>query len=432
MRRRHLLLPALLLAPVLLTFPAAAEPATSVSYPAGASATRYTGLAFDACTAPTVAVLSAWGASPYRAVAVYVGGVNRTCAQPQLTPSWVAEVSRRGWRLVPVYKGLQPWCGARPTDKKITAAGATSEGVTAAADAAAKGSALGMLPGSGLYLDVENYSTTDLSCRAAVLRFVSGWTKELHRRGYLAGVYANLASGARDLAASYLSTSYARPDALWMARWDGSSALTGWAGIPDVRWAVHQRAKQSRGDHLETYGGVTIPIDSDRFDAPVATVAYPYRVTSGSALNARAGPSTAYLVVRSYSPGTTVRLVCQTAGAKVGTTGVWNKLVDGSYVTDNYVSTPSRTSWSPPLPRCSYPYQVTAPGSLAERTGPGVRYPAVGALPAGALAWVVCQCAGSRVATTSVWDWLADGRWVSDYYVASPSGVSWSRPVPRC
>jgi uncharacterized protein YraI len=429
---RRLLLPALVLAPLLLALPAAAEPATTVGYPAGATATRFTGLAFDACTAPTVAALSAWRASPYHAVAVYVGGVNRTCAQPQLTSSWVAEVSRRAWRLVPVYKGLQPWCGARPTDRKITAAGATSQGTAAAADAAARSSALGVLTGSGLYLDVENYSATDLACRAAVLRFVSGWTKELHRRGYLAGVYANLGSGARDLAAAYGSTSYARPDALWMARWDGSSTLTGWPGIPDPRWAVHQRAKQYRGDHRETWAGVTIAVDSDRFDAPVATVALPYRVTSRTALNARTGPSVTYGVVRAYAPGATLRLVCQTAGARVGTTSTWDKLADGSYVTDYYVSTPSATSWSPPLPRCSYPYQVTAPGSLTARTGPGVAYRAVGALPTGGLAWVVCQRAGSRVGTTSVWDRLDDGRWVTDHYVASPSAVSWSRPVPRC
>ena len=37
------------------------------------------GLAFDTCTAPALATVRAWGASPYRAI----GGVNRTCGQPQ-------------------------------------------------------------------------------------------------------------------------------------------------------------------------------------------------------------------------------------------------------------------------------------------------------------------------------------------------------------
>ena len=48
-----------------------------------------------------------------------------------------------------------------------------------------------------------------------------------------------------------------------------SSVSAGWAGVPDYRWAVHQRGKQYRGDHTETYGGVTLNIDNDRFDAPV-------------------------------------------------------------------------------------------------------------------------------------------------------------------
>src|SRR5690348_13874767 len=106
---------ALVLAPA-----AAADPATTVGYPSGASATRYSGLAFDACTAPPLASVQAWNASPYRALGVYVSGVNRTCAQPQLTASWVASVTRLKWRLLPIHKGLQPPCGARPTDAKIS------------------------------------------------------------------------------------------------------------------------------------------------------------------------------------------------------------------------------------------------------------------------------------------------------------------------
>ena len=52
----------------------------------------------------------------------------------------------------------------------------------------------------------------------------------------------------------------------------------------------------------------------------------------------------------------------------MGTTSVWNKLADGSYVTDYYVSTPSNTTYSAPLPRCTYPFQVTT-AALNKRTG---------------------------------------------------------------
>src|SRR5438270_8863409 len=93
-----------------------------------------------------------------------------------------------------------------------------------------------------------------------------------------------------------------RPDALWIARYDGVASLSGWAGIPDSDWAVNQRAKQYRNSHNETYGGVTINIDNDRVDAPVATVGYGYRVTSSTPLNSRSGPSTSYPVVRAHQP----------------------------------------------------------------------------------------------------------------------------------
>jgi uncharacterized protein YraI len=419
----------LALAPV-----AGAEPSTPVAYPSGATATRYAGLAFDACTAPPLSTVQAWNASPYRALGVYVSGVNRTCAQPQLTASWVASVSKLKWRLIPIHKGLQPPCGARPTDAKISTSPATarSQGTAAAQQAVTAAKALGMLPGSALYNDIEHYSQTDSVCRTAVLTYVSAWTKELHRIGYVSGVYMNLNLGAKQLADVYTSTTYARPDALWIARYDGVDSLKGWAGIADSKWAVHQRAKQYRGSHDETYGGVTLNIDNDRLDAPVATVAHPYKVTSTTPLNARTGPSTSYPVSGTHAPGSSVKVVCQAPGSKVGTTSVWDKLSNGSYVSDHYVSTPSGTGYSAPLPRCTYPYQVTAAGGLTERSGPGSGYTAVGTSPNGALAWVTCQRAGSTVGATKVWDRLDNGHYVSDHYVATPSSTSYSKPVPRC
>src|SRR5215218_1935168 len=311
--------------------PAAAEPATTVNYPNNASATRFNGYAFDACTAPSVATMKAWTASPYDGVGVYVGGVNRSCAQPNLTPGWVSTVSAQRWRLIPIYVGHQAPCTGGVNKVTFTASSAAAKGAADAADAVTKAKALGMLTGSAIYGDMENYSTTDATCRTAVLTFVSAWTKELHRQGYLSGMYANLSLGATQLADAYNSTTYARPDAFWIARWDGNPALTGWAGIPDSHWTRYQRGKQYRGDHNETHGGVTINIDSDRFDAPVATVAYTYTATSATPLNARSGPGTSYPVVATYPSGTRIRVVCQTPGSTVGTTKVWNKLTSGAY-----------------------------------------------------------------------------------------------------
>src|SRR3954447_7274592 len=172
---------------------ASAEPTTPITYNAGTTATRFTGLAFDTCSAPTLAQMTAWKASPYKAVGIYFGGVNRTCAQPQLTPAWVASVTAMGWRLVPIYLGLQAPCGTRTY--KMSTASSNRDAVRDADDAVAKAKALGLLPGSALYNDMENYDRTNAVCRSAVLHYLSSWTKELHLQRYVAGVYANLSSG---------------------------------------------------------------------------------------------------------------------------------------------------------------------------------------------------------------------------------------------
>jgi hypothetical protein len=45
---------------------------------------------------------------------------------------------------------------------------------------------------------------------------------------------------------------------------------------------------------------------------------------------------------------------------------------------------------------------------------------------------VLCQKPGAKVYTTSVWDRLDDGYYVTDYYLATPSNTTYSRPIPRC
>lgn len=409
---------------------AAAVPAIAASYPPWASATGYDGLAFDACAAPSLASMRAWRRSPYHAVGVYVGGQNRTCAQRALTRHWVGAVSVLGWRLIPIFKGRQPPCGGKATDLKIFPAVAASEGIWAADNAWAQVMALGMIRGSAIYYDMEAYDTGDARCRNAVLGFLSAWTSELHRLGYVSGVYENLRLGARDLAGAYGSASYARPDALWIARYDGDKALTGWADIPDGRWAVHQRAKQFSADFSEKHGGVTLNVNADNLDAPVATTAFGYQVTGGHPVVARSGPGRSYRAVRTYQAGAGVTVVCQAPGP--GATAVWDKLTDGSYVTDARVDTPSDTGYSSPVTRCRYPYQVTAGHGANQRGGPSVSAPLTGQLPGGSLAWVVCQRAGTRVGGTRIWYQTSRRHWVSGNYAATPGPAGLSQPAPRC
>jgi len=413
---------------------ARADPSTPVAYPAASSATRAQGRFLDTCTAPPLSSLRAWrGTSPYTGANIYFGGRNRACAQPNLTTSWVSSAAAAGWALVPTYFGDQPFCAYGTKPYRYAASGAAARGSADGTDAVTRARALGLLPGSALYADVEHYDRTAAGCTTAVRSYVSEWTRALHRSGYLAGVYVHQDSGLRDLAASYSSTSLARPDAVWMARWDGVATLTGWPTAGNTLWSEWQRAKQYRGDHVETWGGVSLAVDSDLIKGPVATVARTYRVTSTTPLNVRSAPTTTAAVVGQLPAGGSVAVVCQARGQVIGTTPVWDRLTSGGYVSDRYVSTPSATGFTTALPRCSYPGQTTVSTPVNTRSGPGTTYTNLNKpLYGGALAYVACQRSGSLVGTTRVWDQLVDGRWVSDRYVSNRSTTTYSAPVPRC
>jgi hypothetical protein len=397
-------------------------PGTSVFYPPQASATRYTGLAFDTpCTAPSVPQIRAWAASPYRAIGVSVSGINRICPEPFLTAGWVAAVSALGWRILPLDQGLQAPCSSLAEDVKMSwdTVAARAQGRTAAASAAGAVAAIGLAGGTAIYTDMESYPP-GRACQRAVLSYLSGWTQGLHIRGFLSGVYSGNSSGTRHLSDAYFSAVYARPDVTWNAWYSNSPSLTGWPGIPDSRWPEHQRVRQYTIFRAETHGGVTLEIDNDNADAPVATVAQPWTVTSAGRVSAHRGPGGAYPVTATYPPGAPVIVICQAPGSP----GAWGKLSTGAYLRDSYLR--ARVT------RCRYPYQVTAGGGVDLRAGPAASRAVTGRLPAGALAWIVCQRSGSSAGTTRIWDKIACRRWVSDRYVATPSSTSFSPPAPRC
>lgn len=240
--------------------PRAPRPIASAS-----SGAVFTGLGFDACTAPSPASMAAWQkASPYRAVGVYIGGVNRGCSQPALTASWVDAQTAAGWHLIPTYVGLQAPTSACSSCAKLSASQATAQGNAAAIDAVSDASALAMGPGSPIYFDMEAYTQT-FSATAATLAFLEAWTEKLHQLGYVSGVYSSSASGIEDLAGQ-IGTGYNLPDDIWIANWNGQ-ANTYDPEVPANAWASHQRIHQYRGGHNETYGGVTINIDNNYVDA---------------------------------------------------------------------------------------------------------------------------------------------------------------------
>lgn len=226
----------------------------------------YTGLGFDACSTPSLSEMSAWGASPYRAIGVYIGGANMSCAQANLTSNWVSQQSAAGWRLVPIYVGLQaPFnsCGCA----SISSGSATSQGVAAARDAVVQAQAVGLGPGSPLYYDMEAY-TRDPSHSSVVLAFLGAWTAQLHASGYESGVYSSADSGIQDLV-SRVGSGYEEPDDVWIADWNGAKSTSD-PSVPSADWPAHQRLHQYEGAHNETYHGVTINIDGDYLDGATA------------------------------------------------------------------------------------------------------------------------------------------------------------------
>jgi hypothetical protein len=239
-----------------------------------ATASYYTGLGFDACAAPSTTTMTAWAASPYRGIGIYIGGANRGCSQPNLTSTWVSTEIAAGWQLIPTYVGLQApsnSCGCAA----IKPAQAGSQGVAAADDAVIEAAALGIGPGNPIYFDMEGYATGG-SNSPAVLAFLGAWTGELHARGYVSGVYSSASSGITDLVSQY-GTGFIEPDDLWIARWNGQ-ATTVDSAVPATEWANHQRLHQYRGGHNETYGGVSINIDNDYLDGALVGTASPPRV----------------------------------------------------------------------------------------------------------------------------------------------------------
>ncbi|WP_181799648.1 glycoside hydrolase domain-containing protein [Kitasatospora acidiphila] len=219
--------------------------------------TDYTGYGFETCAAPDSGTMNAWmNSSPYRAVGIYIGGA-RACSQRNLSADWVQQQATAGWHFMPIYVSV----------KAANINNPVSEGTAAADDAVNQAAALGFSPGSTLYDDMEAYS--DPSLAPTVLSYLSAWTKEIHARGYVSGVYSSAASGIADLAQNV--TNYTMPDVIWIARYNGDPSTSDPA-VPSSLWANHQRIHQYMGDvQNESHGGVSMSIDRDYLDVAASS-----------------------------------------------------------------------------------------------------------------------------------------------------------------
>lgn len=333
---------ALTLAGTTLAFAAAggastADAATSNRATPGA----YTGLGFDQCNAPSQSAMSAWTkSSPFRSVGIYISGNSRACkTQANLTPTWVSTQLAAGWQLLPIDIGPQASCSTRyprystSVDPKINAsttnnyAAARAQAVAEADKSVSAASALGIVPGSGIFYDIEAWNTaTSSTCNGSALAFLGAWTDELHAHGYRSGIYSSGASGVRLLdnqrVASGNTTSM--PDMLWIADWNGKADVSS-TYVRSDGWMPYGRVHQYQGGHNETWGGVTINIDRNYLQLGPATVPTSARgvACTSSVLNKARYPITGPHRNKYMIPTLQCRL--QKAGRYRATiTGKWN------------------------------------------------------------------------------------------------------------
>jgi hypothetical protein len=244
--------------------------------PRSGGAQIYHGYGFDTCLTPSYATMRAWSSSPFRAVGVYIGGRARACPnQPNLTPSWVRDVTDLGWKLLPLYVGSQSPCVT--SDRKRSYAldpdgNARARGTSEGRDAVAQAQKLGMAEHSAVYLDMEPYDKGDASCARTTLQFVQGWSSAVRDLGYLPGFYSNAGSGITHMESSRKAGAADLPAAVWFARWHTGPSVDDEPSLASGAWEPHRRIHQYAGDVSETYGGKRLQIDKDLIDAPVAVV----------------------------------------------------------------------------------------------------------------------------------------------------------------
>jgi hypothetical protein len=101
--------------------------------------------------------------------------------------------------------------------------------------------------------------------RRPVLAFLDGWTRQLHRSGYRAGVYSSAGAAAEDLGkwSRVYGHRIAKPDSVWFGLWDGRANLDGTPYPLGSWWDGHDRIKQYLGGLRRRIHGIRLDSDSD-------------------------------------------------------------------------------------------------------------------------------------------------------------------------
>lgn len=232
------------------------------------------GHAFDKCEIPTLDKLAVWKAqSPYRAVNIYIGGISRACDNASLTPQFIAQLRQQGWGLIPTWVGLQARCTNYKYRMSKYPPKAYQEGRMEAEMATRAAQQLGLTNAAGngsvIYYDLEHYDIRQEECNEAARAFINGWVERMAELGMIGGVY----STGRPL--SQFADLPNPPPVIWAAHWIYPSynpEATVWNvySLSNDLWNNQQRLRQYAGGHPETWGEVTLTIDSNVMDGIVS------------------------------------------------------------------------------------------------------------------------------------------------------------------
>jgi photosystem II stability/assembly factor-like uncharacterized protein len=240
------------------------------------------GQGFDNCKPLSVEGMQDWwDNSPYSAVNIYLGGISALCPFDQLGIDWFSQVAKQGWTFILTWAGPQAPKGC-PQNCKFRYPMSTEpeiaylEGKLEALYAVEAAQDLGFKGQLVIYYDVESYSGADEETRETVAAFIQGWTEELHDQGHIAGAYGAACT-------SYVvDWAFNNPplDEVWIAKWNKeyvydpnatvyNTTCVDEEGQPPIFWTNHQRLKQYTGPHFETWGDLSVQIDSNVLDGKV-------------------------------------------------------------------------------------------------------------------------------------------------------------------
>jgi surface antigen len=126
------------------------------------------------------------------------------------------------------------------------------------------------------------------------------------------------------------------------------------ATVEEYNWSNYLRYGQrtTRAHrYIHFVGAVIQPVSQQRPTAPAQPAGHPYRTTD--VVRERSGPGTGFHTLGILPAGRHIMIVCQVrSGSLIRGTGIWDRLSNGSYVTDYYTTTPAFNNFSPGLAHC--------------------------------------------------------------------------------